>query len=248
VVDDEEAVRDMIKRQLSREGFNVVTASSGQEALQLARQVRPSVVTLDIMMPGMDGWAVLTAFKNDPNLAAIPVLMCSMLDDRHLGFSLGASEFLEKPINRDRLVSTLRKYSSTSGAGHILLVEDDATVRELMARILRKEGWNVVEAENGLVALKLVAVHRPDVILLDLMMPQMDGFTFAQELRKIERNGTIPVIVLTAKELTAEDHQRLSGQVHSIMSKKGPSGGENLGLQMHDLLDQILRQAQASES
>ena len=246
VVDDEESVRDMVTRQLAREGFHVVTASSGHEALQLARRVRPSAVTLDIMMPGMDGWAVLTAFKNDPDLAAIPVLMCSMLDDRHMGFSLGATAFLEKPINRDRLIITLRKYATTSGPGHILLVEDDTTVRDLMARILRKEGWNVVEAENGLVALTRIAARRPDVILLDLMMPQMDGFTFMQELRKIEHNSTIPVIVLTAKELTAEDHQRLSGQVHSIMSK-GLGNGEDLGHQMHDVLDRILRQSEVSQ-
>ena len=245
VVDDEASARDLMTHHLVREGFHVVTASNGQEALQLARQIRPSAVTLDVMMPGMDGWAVLTALKKDTELCDIPVLMCTMLDDRNMALSLGASEFLDKPIDRDRLKRVLRRYSNGSKRGRVLLVEDDAGTREMMARVLDKEGWIVAEAENGRVALQSVARERPDLILLDLMMPEMDGFAFAQELRSVEAHRSIPIIVLTAKELTAEDHRRLNGHVTSILQKGAQSSAE-LGREMRDVLNSTLRAQKAS--
>ena len=237
VVDDEVSVREILKHHLTREGFHVVTADNGQEALQLARQIRPRAITLDVMMPGMDGWAVLTALKKDPDVSDIPVLMCTMLDDRNLGFALGASEFLAKPIDRNRLTTILRKYGKGSGSvpGRALLVEDDAATREMMVRILRNEGWAVAEAENGLVALARVAEQRPDLILLDLMMPQMDGFAFVEEFRQVEAYRSIPIIVLTAKELTADDHRRLNGHVKSIV-QKGARSREELVREMRELL------------
>jgi CheY-like chemotaxis protein len=196
------------------------------------------------MMPGMDGWAVLTTLKKDPDLCDIPVLMCTMLDDRNLGFSLGASEFLAKPIDRNRLTTILRKYGQGPAPGQVLLVEDDAATREMMTRMLHKEGWAVAEAENGLVALARVAAHRPDLILLDLMMPQMDGR--AQEFRKVEAYR-YPHCVLTAKDLTADDHRRLSGQVESIL-QKGTRSGEDLVREMGDLLKRSLRPQKAAKS
>jgi signal transduction histidine kinase/DNA-binding response OmpR family regulator len=247
VVDDEATAREIMRHHLTREGFHVVTASSGPEALQLARQVRPRAITLDVMMPGMDGWAVLTTLKKDPDLCDIPVLMCTMLDDRNLGFSLGASEFLAKPIDRNRLTTILRKYGQGAAPGQVLLVEDDAATREMMTRMLHKEGWAVAEAENGLVALARVAAHRPDLILLDLMMPQMDGFAFTQEFRKVEAYRNIPIIVLTAKELTADDHRKLSGQVESIL-QKGARSGEDLVREIGDLLKRSLRPQKATKS
>jgi signal transduction histidine kinase/DNA-binding response OmpR family regulator len=247
VVDDEATAREIMKHNLTREGFHVVTASSGQEGLMLARQIRPRAITLDVMMPGMDGWAVLTALKKDADLCDIPVLMCTMLDDRNMGFSLGASEFLAKPIDRNRLTTVLRKYGKGPAPGQVLLVEDDAATRDMMTRMLHKEGWAVAEAENGLVALARVAAQRPDLILLDLMMPQMDGFAFAQEFRKIEAYRSIPIIVLTAKELTAEDHRRLSGQAESIM-QKGARSSEELVHEMRDLLNTTLQPRKAAKS
>jgi signal transduction histidine kinase/DNA-binding response OmpR family regulator len=240
VVDDEATAREIMRHYLTREGLHVVTAGSGPEALELARKVRPHAITLDVMMPGMDGWAVLTALKKDADLCDIPVLLCTMLDDRNMGFSLGASEYLAKPIDRNRLTTILRKYGPGSTPGRVLLVEDDAATREMMGRMLRKERWEVAEAENGRVALTRVAARRPDLILLDLMMPQMDGFEFAQEFRKVEAYRSIPIIVLTAKELTAEDHRRLSSQVESIMQKGGRSG-EALMRELGDLLGTCLR-------
>ena len=236
VVDDELSAREIIKRHLTRDGFDVVTASGGEEALELAQQLRPSAITLDVMMPGMDGWAVLTALKKDPVLRDIPVLMCTMLDDRHMGLSLGAADFLDKPVDRKRLTEMLHRYAGGSTPGRILLVEDDVDARQIMARLLRKEGWTVAEAGDGVAGLERVAETRPDLILLDLMMPLMDGFTFAAEMRKSDANRDIPIVVLTAKDLTAEDYEHLVGHVNSIQHK-GARSGEDLAAELRQLLD-----------
>jgi signal transduction histidine kinase/DNA-binding response OmpR family regulator len=228
VVDDDPTVLELMQRHLSREGFHVLTAASGEEGLRLARQARPRVITLDVMMPGMDGWAVLTALKKDPELAEIPVLLCTILDDRSMGFALGASEFLTKPIDRNHLVAVLRKHGRGHSPCKVLLVEDDADTRELIARMLQKEGCVVTEAENGRIALQRVVANRPELILLDLMMPEMDGFEFMQELRKLEAYRSIPIIIVTAKDLTPEDHRTLNGHVEAILQKGGHSGDELL--------------------
>ncbi|MBI2754684.1 MAG: response regulator [Betaproteobacteria bacterium] len=228
VVDDDPDVRQLLQRYLSREGFQVLTAAGGEEGLRLARQMRPRAITLDVMMPGMDGWAVLTDLKKDPELAMIPVLLCTILDDRGMGFALGASEFLTKPIDRNHLVALLRKHARGQTPGKVLLVEDDADAREMLARLMQKEGWVVAEAENGRMALERVAAGRPELILLDLMMPELDGFEFVNELRKVEANRSIPIIVVTARDLTPEDHRRLNGHVEAILQKGGRSSDDLL--------------------
>ena len=196
------------------------TASSGDEGLRLARELRPCVITLDALMPGMDGWAVLTALKADPELAGIPVIMITMEDDKNMGFALGASEYMTKPIDRDRLRSILEKYRTGQRRQSILIVEDDAILRALMRRDLEKEGEVVIEAGNGRVALERMAGACPDLIFLDLMMPEMDGFEFIAELHKNKEWQTIPVIVVTAKDLTDEDRLRLNGYVEKILLKE----------------------------
>jgi signal transduction histidine kinase/DNA-binding response OmpR family regulator len=212
VVDDEPAARDMLSRFLGKEGFRIVTATSGEEALKLARQVRPRAITLDVMMPGMDGWAVLSALKADPELADIPVIIVSIIDDKNLGYALGASDYLTKPLERDRLGDVLRKrINATSGT--VLVAEDEVATREMLRRVLEKGGWGVVEAANGRQALEVVARERPALILLDLMMPEMDGFEFLQELRQHPEWQSIPVVVLTAKDLTEEDRLFLNGSL-----------------------------------
>ena len=228
VVDDDPDVRQLLQRHLSREGFRVLTAAGGEEGLRLAREARPRAITLDVMMPGMDGWEVLTALKKDPDLAAIPILLCTILDDRSMGFALGASEFLTKPIDRNHLVALLRKHARGQSPGRVLLVEDDAVAREMLARLMQKEGWLVAEAENGRIALEHIAEGRPELILLDLMMPELDGFEFVNEFRKIEANRSIPIIVVTAKDLTPEDHRRLNGHVEAILQKGGRSSDDLL--------------------
>ncbi len=219
VIDDDPAVRDLLYRTLSREGLNVVTATGGAEGLDLARQVRPGVITLDVMMPEMDGWAVLAELKRDPDLANIPVIIATMTDDKQTGFSLGAAEHLTKPIDRERLIGLLAKYRAGGIEAHALVIEDDESVRAVVVRSLEGAGWRVREAANGQEGLDRIGEETPDVILLDLMMPVMDGFEFLDELRARKDSLGIPVVVLTAKELTPEDKTRLGGSVHRVLSK-----------------------------
>ena len=190
----------------------------------MARKLAPDAITLDVMMPGMDGWSVLQALKADPDLADIPVVMMSMAGDRSLGYALGADDYLVKPIDRKRMMTVLRKYQSDPAAGAVMVVDDDTFMREMVRRQLEKAGWQVTEAENGRKALEQMQSERPQLILLDLMMPEMDGFAFVQELRQHPDWQSIPVIITTAKELTDADRQQLQGKVESVFEKG--SGGE----------------------
>jgi len=218
VIDDDPAVRDLMRRTLGKEGFRVVDAPGGEAGLELARAERPSVITLDVLMPGMDGWAVLSALKADPDLADIPVVMVTILDDRNLGFSLGASEFLSKPIDRGRLLEVLRSHLARDVPGGVLVVEDDEPTRTVLRRTLEKEGLEVFEAENGRRALEVLQEATPRLILLDLMMPEMDGFEFLEAIRDTEWRS-VPVVVLTAKDLTVEERRRLNGGVEQVFEK-----------------------------
>jgi CheY-like chemotaxis protein len=232
VIDDEAAVRDLMHRFLTKEGFRVVTAHGGEEGLRQARQLRPDAITLDVMMPGMDGWAVLSALKADPEVADIPVVMLTIVDDKNLGYALGASDYLTKPIDRERLVTVLKQYRRDRP---ILVVDDDAAVRHLFRRILEPEDYAVVEAENGRVALERLREVTPSVILLDLMMPEMDGFDFAAELRRHEVWREIPIIVVTARDLSRDDHERLNGYVQKIL-QKGAHGRDQLLAEVRELV------------
>jgi len=227
VIDDDPAVRDLLRRFLAREGFQVITAAGGKEGLSVARQNKVDVITLDVMMPGMDGWAVLQSLKADPQLAEIPVIMITIVDAERMGYALGVSEYLTKPINWQKLSGVLDKYRSNQSAP-ILVVEDDESTRELLARTLQQQGWNVNVAENGKIALRKLQQDRPGLILLDLMMPEMDGFEFVDHLRNDVKNCTIPVVVVTAKDITQEDIQRLNGFVKMILPKGGYSFNEML--------------------
>ncbi|MGH7340554.1 MAG: response regulator, partial [Candidatus Rokuibacteriota bacterium] len=216
VIDDEAAVRDLMQRFLAREGFRVVTTSGGEEGLRRARELRPDAITLDVMMPGMDGWAVLSALKADPDVADIPVVMLTIVDDKNLGYALGASDYLTKPIDRERLVTVLRQHRRDRP---VLVVDDDVELRQLLRRMLEPEGYTVVEAENGRVALERLRDLSPSVVLLDLMMPEMDGFEFVAEFRRHEPWRSIPIVVITARDLSRDDHERLNGYVQRILQK-----------------------------
>lgn len=216
VIDDDPVVHDLMQRTLSKEGFEVRTAGSGAEGLQMARELHPIAITLDVMMPEMDGWMVLRELKADPELANIPVIMVTILEDKHTGYALGAKDFLMKPVDHDQLVRTVRKCSPA--ASHpILVVDDDPDARDVISRTLSKEGWTILEAENGRIALELLAEHNLSLIVLDLMMPEMDGFQFIEEYRKTDCGA--PIIVITAKELMAEDQTRLNGHVNNVLHK-----------------------------
>ncbi|MBI3417687.1 MAG: response regulator [Verrucomicrobia bacterium] len=238
VIDDDATSRDLIERVLRKEGFNVELASSGQQGIELARRLKPAAITLDVMMPGMDGWAVLAALKADKELADIPVVMVTMVDDKSVGLALGASDYLVKPIDWSRLIAVLTKFRKS--AQPVLVVDDDAQARDMMQRALRREGWAVVKAENGRVALECVAKAVPSLILLDLMMPEMDGFEFMRQLRLRPECQQIPVVVVTAKDITEEDRRRLNGHVIEIL-QKGTFGAD-------ELLNEIRRLVEARVS
>jgi CheY-like chemotaxis protein len=219
VIEDDPATRDLLKRFLSKDGFRVKTVAEGEEGLRLARELQPDVITLDVMMPGLDGWAVLTELKADPALADIPVVMLTFVDNKNLGYALGASDYLTKPIQRERLQAVLEKYRRHPQPGPVLVVEDDPDTQDVLRRLLVKEGCQVIAAENGRVALERLAESQPRLILLDLMMPEMDGFQFIDRLRQHENWRTIPIVVVTAKDLTKEDRLRLNGYVREIIRK-----------------------------
>ncbi len=218
VVDDDATVRETMERYLSREGFAVVTARGGQEGLKLARELRPAAITLDVLMADLDGWTVLAAIKGDPELADIPVILMSIVDDRKRGYALGATDYMVKPVDRARLSGVLRGICGGVGRS-VLLVDDDEVMRRGMRLALEKDGWEAVEADNGRVALARLADGRPDVIMLDLMMPEMDGFEFLVEMRSRAEWRDIPVLVVTAKDLSAEDRDRLNGDVVRVLQK-----------------------------
>lgn len=219
VIDDDPAARAITRRVLAREGYHTIEAADGESGLALAKEKHPDLITLDILMPGMDGWAVLAGLKADAKLAKIPVILQTILEDRNLGFALGASEYLTKPIERKKLAALVKRYVPTPSSGSVLVVEDDAPTRTLLHRALTKAGWSVTEAENGRVALECIAQERPALVLLDLMMPEMDGFEFLDALRRTETKDAIPVVVITAKTLTDEDRRRLNGGVERVVQK-----------------------------
>ncbi len=218
VVDDDPTVREVIERHLTREGFAVVTASGGQEGLRLARELHPAAITLDLMMPDLDGWTVLAAIKGDPELADIPVILVSIVDEKTRGYALGATDYMVKPVDRAQLSGVLRSICGAVGR-QVLLVDDDDMTRRGMRLALEKDGWEVREAENGRVALARLAEACPHVIMLDLMMPEMDGFEFLVEMRARAEWRDIPVLVVTAKDLTAEERSRLNGDVERVLQK-----------------------------
>ncbi|HZO30538.1 MAG TPA: GAF domain-containing protein [Chloroflexota bacterium] len=219
VIDDDASSRDLLGRHLVAEGVRVVPAASGEEGLRIARELRPAVVTLDVLMPGLDGWAVLAALKGDVATSDIPVIMLTMLDDRDLGYSLGASDYLVKPIDRERLLAAVRKHARRAGVRRALVVEDDPATREMLRRTLEREGWSVDEAADGRGGLARVAAAPPDLVLLDLLMPGLDGFEFVERLRAKPEWHAIPVLVVTAKDLTAEERRRLNGRVEQVLRK-----------------------------
>jgi adenylate cyclase len=226
VIDDEAVVRDVVGRYLERHGFRVITAEDGIEGLARAREHRPAAITLDIIMPGLDGWTVLAALKGDPDLADIPVVLVTIVDEKQRGYSLGVVEHLVKPVDRERLVTILQQLCGA--AGHVLLVEDDGEARGMMHRALVGAGWSITEAENGRVALERMAERRPDAVVLDLVMPEMDGFEFLAALRARDEWRAVPVIVVTARDLTEADRRRLNGGVDRIIQKGGYAGDDLL--------------------
>jgi len=218
VIDDDPDAADLMARALERSGFATLRAGKGGEGIELARKKKPDAITLDVMMPGMDGWSVLSVLKGDPATAKIPVVMVTMLQDRQLGFALGADDFLTKPVDAEKLRGVIAKHAGQPNA-EVLIVEDDPASSDMLGRLLQKEKLGVLTAENGSAALEVLATKRPALILLDLMMPVMDGFEFLRILKTEPQLASIPVVVVTAKDLTPTDRERLDGSVQAIIQK-----------------------------
>jgi two-component system NtrC family sensor kinase len=237
VVDDDATARELISDHLKAQGFSVVTAAGGVEGLKLAKELKPTAITLDIMMPDLDGWSVLAALRQSPELADIPVIMVSIVDEHRRGLALGAAGYLTKPIDRERLHRLIRRFQAPTPPTRVLMVEDDALQRERMLGWLERPQWTVREAANGREALSILREEKPDVILLDLMMPEMDGFDVVAALQKDPGWREIPVIVITSLDLTAKDRERLNSGVQSVLVKER--------FRPEDLVERIRRLVQA---
>jgi signal transduction histidine kinase/CheY-like chemotaxis protein len=220
VIDDDATARELIGDHLAAEGFSVVAAAGGLEGLKLAKELRPTAITLDAMMPDLDGWSVLAALRQDAELAEIPVIMVTILDEQRRGVALGAAGFLTKPIDRERLHRLVGRFRAPARPTKVLLVEDDPVQRERVRGWLQGQQWIVQEAENGREALVRLRANKPDVILLDLMMPEMDGFAVVAAMQKDPSWREIPVIVITARDLDAKDRERLNSGVQSVLVKE----------------------------
>jgi signal transduction histidine kinase/CheY-like chemotaxis protein len=224
IIDDDHRVHAMVRQLLLDDDVVVHSATNGLDGLRLAREIRPDVITLDVLMPGLNGWAVLASLKSDPKLAEIPVVMLTMVGDRAQGFALGASDYLTKPFDRRRLRDILGRFRRDQG-GHILIVDDEPAAREMLRRRLEPDGWLISEAADGEAALVSMREHTPDLVILDLLMPTLDGFGVLDEMRRDPALVDLPVIIMTAMDLTAGDMAHLRGRVRHVVQKDGQATG-----------------------
>ncbi|WP_394830923.1 response regulator [Pendulispora rubella] len=218
VVDDDPLVQTLVRGELETAGFQAIIVGDGVQALHQARARRPNVILLDLHLPKLHGWDVLTELKSDPSLSSIPVVIVSVEEQRARGFSMGACEYLVKPVETDQLVETVRRVMAPGG-GDVLIVDDDAATRELVTRVLQGHGFPTADARDGSEALVRMKVSPPSLLILDLVMPKVDGF---EVLRRMRSEGTIvPVVVLTGKDLSKVEEQELSEAFARIVRKGG---------------------------
>lgn len=234
VIDDDPAARDLLTRFLRREGFSVRTAENGRIGLALARELRPRVVLLDVEMPEMNGWTALHAIRSDPALCHTPVVMVSVVNEAGLGYALGASDYLVKPISWERLKATMDRYRGADEP-KVLIVDDDADARTRIAAMLGRDGWRTAEAGNGRQALARIEAGMPSLILLDLMMPIMNGFEFLAALRARPGGQSVPVVVLTAREVTGAERALLEQDADEVVIK-GSISLPDLATQLRELV------------
>jgi signal transduction histidine kinase/DNA-binding response OmpR family regulator len=235
VVDDEPTACDLMNRYLVQEGYAVIIATSGEDCLRLAREMRPDVITLDVMMPEMDGWTVLSRLKASKELASIPVVLVTSLDESNLGYTLGAADYINKPVDRGALAALLQRYVDTASSDVVLILEDHIETRMLLRRGVEKAGLRAIEAADGREGLQRLSEVAPAVILMDLMMPGMDGFEFLEELRAQARWRSIPVIVITSKDLSQEEWRQLNQVAQKVM-QKGTYSREELSEEIEMLI------------
>ena len=243
VVDDDPAVLDLLSFTLGKEGYNVLYARTGEEVLSQARAHRPQAITLDVIMPRMNGWSVLAALKADPDLRDIPVVVMTVIKDRGMAMTLGAADFMTKPVDRAALLAVMHQHCRAGSDAPVLLVDDDKAVRDTTRRALKKLGFDAVEATNGKEALAWLEGHAPPaLIMLDLMMPEMDGFAFLEAAQSNPEIRDIPVVVLTSKDLSAKEKQLLSGRTAQVLAK-----GETSSIDLVEAIRRSLRPTSADK-
>ncbi|MBU1109229.1 MAG: PAS domain S-box protein [Candidatus Riflebacteria bacterium] len=249
-IDDDPEALDLIDRNLSREGFTIVCASSGLEGLKIAREIQPDVILLDVVMPGESGWDILLLSKTDPLISHIPVILLTMLDDAEKGFALGAADYLIKPIETKHFLEVLRKMcfgtKTAQEKALIVVVEDDPETQKLLVKMCRNQGFEVKQASNGVEAMKILENYTPDIVLSDLMMPQMDGFELFTCLRSKEQFSQTRMIALTAMDLTAEENKTLADKMVQIV-KKNACGPEKIFSNVSAILKDFVTQSRKSD-
>jgi CheY-like chemotaxis protein len=226
VIDDEARARKFVSDAVRGAGFAVIEAAGGEEGLAKVRKLHPDAIILDVIMPGQDGWSVLREIKSDKSLCNIPVILATVVADREMGLAFGAADHLIKPIDPQQLIDTL---NAVAGADRhdVLVIDDDSATRELFRRVLIREGWRVREASDGRRGLEQLEVGRPTIIVLDLMMPNMDGFALLQAIRDRQDFADIPVVVVTSKDLTREELDWLGIRAKEVV-RKGTKGRTDL--------------------
>lgn len=241
IIDDDQTTQEMISHYLKDQGYEILQAKTGEEGIKLARTSHPGIIILEVALSsGISGWDVIALLKREPETKDIIIIVISIIDDKNKGYALGAIDYLVKPIQRQALLDTINKYKKHTAISKVLLVDDEKADREYLRRILERNNWEVTEAGNGKEAIESLDVEIPDVIILDLIMPVMDGFDFLDYMRsKPERWSTIPIIVVTAKTMHAEDYKRLNGRVFQVIEKSKQTK-KNLCAALSDLLASYL--------
>jgi signal transduction histidine kinase/DNA-binding response OmpR family regulator len=238
VVEDDPTAYEKISLDLLAAAYLPVRARNGEEACRLAAAIRPAAITLDLVLPGLDGWEVLKSLKADPETRAIPVIIISMMDNRELGLTLGADDYFLKPVDRDQLISRLRQMAPPAPAAehHILLVDDDPDVHDLLGEMLEPLGYRLDHAYSGREGMELAARRLPALVILDLMMREMNGFETAARLKADPKTAHLPILVLTAKDLTQGDRDRLRDHIAALVHK-----GDGGPMQLVNVIQSLLR-------
>jgi len=234
IIEDDVAAAELLTRQLQAAGFRTHVARTGTEAIAMARSLHPAAITLDILLPELDGWEVITRLKRDEETSGIPVVVVSVVDNPELGKALGALDYFVKPVDGkllvDRLARLKLKPSVEGGATSVMVVDDEPANRHWLMRILEPAGFDVIEASGGRQAIELAKARVPDLVLLDLMMPEVTGFDVVEALRADPKTSQTPIMILTARHLTESDKRHLNGHVSTILSRGSVGAADLLGL------------------
>ncbi|HKC18855.1 MAG TPA: response regulator, partial [Candidatus Dormibacteraeota bacterium] len=234
VVEDDPAAAELLSRQLVAAGYRVEVARTGKEAMQRARTLQPAAITLDIILPEVDGWEVMTRLKSDERTSRIPIVVVSVVDNPELGLALGAIDYFVKPVNAGILINRLNEFGLKGKKGsqgvRVLVVDDEPANREWLARALEPAGFTVLPAAGGREAIELAKAEKPDFVLLDLMMPEVTGFDVVEALRADASTRETPILVLTAANLSEADKRVLNGRVSEILKRGSVATSDIIGL------------------